>query len=146
MMNCGHLLSAYRASPHPHEPNKLGPAEAGVTDAFEGRRQLIAYYFMWYPGRPAAEQCEGCTFYTTRVGELSQLHSRGVTFATFCQGPYEESVRYREFMGWEMPWYSAQDSLDALLVGRCVGKFHLVCYLRCGEQVFETYWTKRARR
>ena len=25
----------------------------------EGRRQLIAYYFMWFPGQPAAEQCEG---------------------------------------------------------------------------------------
>ncbi len=40
-----------------------------------------------------------------------------------------------------MPWYSAQDSLDALLVGRQVGRFHLVCYLRSGDRVFETYWT-----
>jgi predicted dithiol-disulfide oxidoreductase (DUF899 family) len=30
-----------------------------LLDAFEGRRQLVAYYFMWHPGRPAAEQCEG---------------------------------------------------------------------------------------
>jgi predicted dithiol-disulfide oxidoreductase (DUF899 family) len=120
----------------------IGPrGRVTLLDAFEGRRQLIAYYFMWYPGRAAAEQCEGCTFFTTQVGELSQLHSRDVTYATFCQGPYDESVRYREFMGWEMPWYSAQDSLDALLVGRQVGKFHLVCYLRCGDRVFETYWT-----
>jgi predicted dithiol-disulfide oxidoreductase (DUF899 family) len=44
-------------------------------------------------------------------------------------------------MGWEMPWYSAQDSLDTLLVGRRVGMFHLVCYLRQGSDVFETYWT-----
>jgi predicted dithiol-disulfide oxidoreductase (DUF899 family) len=29
-----------------------------LLEAFEGRRQLIAYYFMWHPGRPAAEQCE----------------------------------------------------------------------------------------
>jgi predicted dithiol-disulfide oxidoreductase (DUF899 family) len=55
----------------------------------------------------------------------------------------EESLRYRDFMGWEMPWYSAQPSLDALLVGREVGLFHLVCYLRDGDRVFETYWTKR---
>jgi predicted dithiol-disulfide oxidoreductase (DUF899 family) len=91
--------------------------------------------------RPAAEQCEGCTLCTGQVRELSLLQSRDVTYATFCQGPYEESARYREFMGWEMPWYSAQDSLDALLVGRQIGKFHLVCYLRNGDQVFETYWT-----
>ena len=44
-------------------------------------------------------------------------------------------------MGWEMPWYSAQDSLDTLLVGRRAGMMHLVCYLRQGSEVFETYWT-----
>src|SRR5579859_7842945 len=32
----------------PHGPITL-------LDTFEGRRQLIAYYFMWYTGRPAAE-------------------------------------------------------------------------------------------
>src|SRR5260370_9311472 len=40
-----------------------------------------------------------------------------------------------------MPWYSGQDSLDTLLVGRRVGRMHLVCYLRHGSNVFETYWT-----
>jgi predicted dithiol-disulfide oxidoreductase (DUF899 family) len=44
-------------------------------------------------------------------------------------------------MDWDMPWYSAQDSLDKLLVGRRVGRMHLVCYLRHGDRVFETYWT-----
>ena len=46
----------------------------------------------------------------TRSRELSYLHSRDITYAVFCQGPYEESLRYRDFMGWEMPWYSAQPS------------------------------------
>jgi predicted dithiol-disulfide oxidoreductase (DUF899 family) len=46
-------------------------------------------------------------------------------------------------MGWEMPWYSAQDSLDALLVGRHVGMMHIICYLRQETKVFETYWTTR---
>jgi predicted dithiol-disulfide oxidoreductase (DUF899 family) len=114
-----------------------------LLDAFEGRRMLIAYYFMWYPGRPAAEQCEGCTLYTSQVRELSFLHSRDVTYATFAQGPYDESVRYRDFMGWEMPWYSAEGSLDTLLVGRRAGMMHIVCYLRQGSRVFETYWTTR---
>ena len=96
---------------------------------------------MWHPGRPAAEQCEGCTWFTSQVAELSYLHSRDITYAVLCQGPYEESIRYRDFMGWDMPWYSALDSLDALLVGRQIGLFHLVCYLRDGDRVFETYWT-----
>jgi predicted dithiol-disulfide oxidoreductase (DUF899 family) len=42
-------------------------------------------------------------------------------------------------MGWEMPWYSARDSLDELLAGRGFGGY--VCYLRDGDRVFETYWT-----
>jgi predicted dithiol-disulfide oxidoreductase (DUF899 family) len=122
----------------------IGP-EGPITllDAFEGRRQLIAYYFMWYPGRPAAEQCEGCTWVTTQVQELSYLHSRDITYAVLCQGPYAESARYRDFMGWNVPWYSALGSRDQLLVGREIGLFHLVCYLRDGDRVFETYWTKR---
>jgi predicted dithiol-disulfide oxidoreductase (DUF899 family) len=112
-----------------------------LLDAFEERRMLIAYYFMWHAGHAAPEQCEGCTWLTSQVRELSYIHSRDVTYAVLCQGPYAESARYRDFMGWEMPWYSAVDSLDTLLVGRRVGLFHIVCYLRQGSQVFETYWT-----
>ncbi|WP_335329576.1 DUF899 family protein [Mycobacterium kyogaense] len=115
-----------------------------LLDAFEGRRQLIAYYFMWHEGHPAAEQCEGCTWVTTQVAELSYLHSRDITYAVFCQGPYAESARYREFMGWQVPWYSAlPPSLDHLLAGRQVGMMHIVCYVRQGDRVFETYWTTR---
>jgi predicted dithiol-disulfide oxidoreductase (DUF899 family) len=114
---------------------------ATLLGAFEGRRMLIAYYFMWHTGRPAPEQCEGCTWVTSQVRELTYIHSRDTTFAVFCQGPYEESARYRKFMGWEMPWYSAQNSLETLLVGRQIGRMHIVCYLRQGTEVFETYWT-----
>jgi predicted dithiol-disulfide oxidoreductase (DUF899 family) len=113
-----------------------------LLDAFEGRQMLIAYYFMWHTGHPAPEQCEGCTFFTTQVRELSALHARDVTYATICQGPYPESIRYRDFMGWDMPWYAAaRSSLDMLLTGRKVGMMHLICYLRQGSDVFETYWT-----
>ena len=74
----------------------IGPhGPVALLDVFEGRRQLIAYYHMWYAGKPAAEQCEGCTLYNGQVRELSYLHSRDATYVTFCQGPYEESVRYR---------------------------------------------------
>ena len=115
-----------------------------LLDVFDDRRMLIAYYFMWHTGHPAPEQCEGCTFYTSQVRELSFIHSRDATYATFCQGPYEEGIRYRNFMGWEMPWYSApQDSLETLLVGRRIGMMHIVCYLREQSKVFETYWTTR---
>jgi predicted dithiol-disulfide oxidoreductase (DUF899 family) len=93
---------------------------------------------MWHDGRPAADQCEGCTFFTGQVRELSHLHQRDVTFASFCQDPYEGSERYRRFMSWEMPWYSVPaESHERLLAGRRFGM--KACYLRNG--VYETYWT-----
>lgn len=118
----------------------IGPnGPVTLLETFEGRQQLIAYYHMWHTGHPAAEQCEGCTFFNSQVRELSYLHARDITYATFCQGPYEESVRYRDFMGWDAPWYSAQESIDVLMAGR--GPFMLACYLRQDDRVFETYWT-----
>jgi predicted dithiol-disulfide oxidoreductase (DUF899 family) len=121
----------------------VGPdGPVSLLEAFEGRRQLIAYFHMWWAGHPAAEQCEGCTFFNGQVRELSYLHDRDVTYATFCQGPYEVSVRYRDFMGWDVPWYSAEESLDTLLAGRPSMAGPVVCYLRDGDRVFETYWTR----
>jgi predicted dithiol-disulfide oxidoreductase (DUF899 family) len=49
----------------------IGPhGPLSLPEAFEGRRQLIAYYFMWHTGHSAPE-CEGCTWVTAQVGELS---------------------------------------------------------------------------
>jgi predicted dithiol-disulfide oxidoreductase (DUF899 family) len=103
---------------------ELVGADGPVTllDAFEGRRQLLAYFHMWHDGHPAAEQCEGCTWNNTQVTERSYLYSRDITYAVLCQGPYDESSRYRDFMGWDLPWYSARPSLDALLVGRMINR------------------------
>ncbi|SED59801.1 DUF899 family protein [Ruania alba] len=115
-----------------------------LLDAFEGRRQLLAYFFMWHPGHPAAEQCGGCTWCASQVRELSYLHSRDITFAILCKGPYAESVRYRDFLGWQTPWYGVPElSRTSLLVGRDPSMMFIVCYLREGDQVFETYWTTR---
>jgi predicted dithiol-disulfide oxidoreductase (DUF899 family) len=117
-------------------------ADGPVTllDAFDGRSQLIAYFHMWHAGRPAANQCPGCTLATTHISEFSYLNVRDVSYATFCEGPYEESSRYRDFMGWTTPWYSVpEESVDRLLAGRGFGI--LVSYLRDGDKVYETYWT-----
>src|SRR5713101_10121787 len=101
----------------------LGPhGPVTLLSVFEGRRQLIVYFHMWHTGQPASAQCEGCTFSNSQVRELSYLHSRDVTYATFCEGPYEESIRYRDFMGWDVPWYSVpQDAVDQLVADRHFG-------------------------
>ncbi|HEU0131065.1 MAG TPA: DUF899 family protein [Mycobacteriales bacterium] len=124
----------------PTTPLTGGDGPVPLLDVFEGRSQLVAYFHMWHLGQPAAGQCEGCTFSNTHMSELSYLHSRDVTYAVFCEGPYDESSRYHEFMGWTMPWYSVPpESVDRLVAGRHFGI--LVSYLRDGGNVYETYWT-----
>ena len=120
----------------------IGPnGPVTILDVFEGRKQLIAYFHAWWPGQPAAEQCEGCTFFNSQVRELSYIHSRDATYAVLCKGPYDESVRYRDFLGLEMPWYSVEKTAPQLLEGRDWQSHHLVCYVRDGERMFETYYT-----
>jgi predicted dithiol-disulfide oxidoreductase (DUF899 family) len=116
----------------PHGPVPL-------VDAFEGRRMLIAYFHMWHDGQPVEEQCEGCTFSTCHMQMLDYLHARHVTYAVFSQGPYDESASFAEFMGYSWPWYSVKDSDPVLADGRDFG--FIGCYLRAGDQVYETYWT-----
>jgi len=124
----------------PQTPLTGADGPVPLIDVFDGRSQLIAYFHMWHTGKPAAEQCVGCTFSTTHISEFSYLNSRDVSFAVFCEGPYAESSRYRDFMGWTVPWYSVPpDSVERLVADRHFGI--LVSYLGDGENVYETYWT-----
>lgn len=114
--------------------------EVSLAAAFEGRRQLLAYSFMWHHGRPIAEQCEGCTFSISQIGEGARayLAERDTTFAVFCEGPWEEISAYREFMGWSMSWYSTADEQDnpALASGGPLRSF-----LRDGDDVYLAWQT-----
>lgn len=58
-------------------------------------------------------------------------------------GPVRSQQRLPPAHGWQLPWCPAEQSVDTLLVGRSVGPFHLVCYLRDGDRVIEAYWTTR---
>ncbi len=116
-------------------------AEGRVTllETFEGRRQLLVYYHMWHDGRACRGAVRGVHL-LQRPGArallpaLARRHLRHLL-----PGAYEESVASRDFMGWDVPWYSAQGSADQLLAGRWFGM--QVCYLRDGARVFETYWS-----
>lgn len=99
---------------------------------------LIAYFHMWHDGKPFEDQCEGCTFSTCHMQMLDYLHARDVTYAVFCEGPYDQSAAFAQFMGYTFPWYSAKDS-GPLVDGREFG--FIACYLRDGDRAYETYWT-----
>lgn len=120
----------------------MGPdGPVHLHEVFEGRRMLIVYHFMWKKGAPHHAQCEGCTHSQAAMNSavLAYLAARDVLYAVFSSGPVNELVDYRDFMGWQTPWYSTADA-GAVMTTRNGGD--LRCYLRVDDQVFKTYETK----
>jgi predicted dithiol-disulfide oxidoreductase (DUF899 family) len=120
-------------------PVKLVGEQGPVSllDIFDGRDQLVVYKHMWHLGKPFEEQCEGCTLSIWNFHEASYLAARGIRFAVFAEGPYEEIAPFREFMGYLHPWYSTY-GIDEPAVA---GGGNIACYLRRGDRVFLTYET-----
>jgi predicted dithiol-disulfide oxidoreductase (DUF899 family) len=138
------LAAARRRLPMtPIEPVMItGPnGPVSLRDVFEDRRMLLVYHFMWNKGAPLHKQCEGCTHSQVAMTSavLAYLAARDVQYAVFSSGSWNEILEYRDFMGWTAPWYSTTDSGGSLAT-RDGGD--LRCYLRIGDQVFQTYETK----
>ena len=88
-----------------------GPGGAvGLLDLFERRRQLIVYHFMFHP--EWEEGCPSCTAGIDEVarGFLEHLHTRDTTFALVSRAPLEKLERWKAKRGWEVPWYSSDDT------------------------------------
>ena len=83
-----------------------GPSgKANLFDLFARRRQLITYHFMFDPSWD--EGCSSCSFLTDNIGHLSHLHFRDTTLALVSRAPLSKIERFRERMGWSVPWYSS---------------------------------------
>lgn len=82
--------------------------KASLLDLFEGRSQLVVYHFMWLFDE--GQGCPSCSFLVDNIGDLSHLHARDTSLAVVTRGPIEESDRFRERMGWTVPWYSSYGS------------------------------------
>lgn len=120
----------------------VGPSgPVSLLDVFEGRRILMVYHFMWNRGAPHHKQCMGCTHSQVAMTSAvsAYLAARDVQYAVFSMGPWNEIAAYRDFMGWKMPWYSTAESGLAL---KTKDGGDLRCYLRIGDQIFQTYETK----
>ena len=57
-----------------------------------------------------------------------------MNYAVFSSGPWDEIIAYRDFMGWQMPWYSTANSGETMAT-RDGGD--LRCNLRDGDEVFQ---------
>ena len=92
-----------------------GPGgQLSLADLFAGRRQLITYHFMWRhaeSGFPGQDQgCPTCSFLADSIGELSHLHSCDATLVLVSRAPLASIDRFRQRMGWQVPWYSSYGS------------------------------------
>jgi predicted dithiol-disulfide oxidoreductase (DUF899 family) len=89
-----------------------GPA--GLPDLFDGRRQLIVYHFMWRhaeSGFPGEDQgCPTCSVVADNIGDLSHLHACDTTLVLVSRAPLASIERFRQRMGWPVPWYSSYGS------------------------------------
>jgi predicted dithiol-disulfide oxidoreductase (DUF899 family) len=115
-----------------------GPASLG--DLFAGRSQLIVYRFFFEDGVSGWPEagCRGCSFGADQVAHLAHLNSRDVTLAYVSRAPQEQIARYRERMGWEVPWYTLTDDFDADF-GVDEWHGHNV-FLKQGEEITRTYF------
>jgi predicted dithiol-disulfide oxidoreductase (DUF899 family) len=125
-----------------------GPdGEASLLDMFAGRRQLIVYHFMFAPGAAGWPDagCDGCSMVVDQVGHLAHLHARDTSFALVSRAPFKEKIEpYRKRMGWEIPWYSSDDTdfnVDMGLASEDGEGFGLSVFLRDGDDVYRTYFT-----
>jgi predicted dithiol-disulfide oxidoreductase (DUF899 family) len=130
-----------------------GPAgPARLLDLFEGRHQLIVYHFMFGPNQEVG--CDGCSLFADQVTHLAHLNARDTSMALVSRAPIDKIERYRQRMGWEIPWYSSFDSdfnVDAGVSPETPREgayqdgenFRLRVFLRDGDDIFETYFTER---
>ena len=112
--------------------------QASLLDLFDGRRQLITYHFMMFPGDP--HRCPGCSLLVDNMGHLAHLHARDTTLVVTAPAPLEESEPFRKRMGWTVPWYSTHGSDFTADCGAGHG-FGISVFLRDGDDVFRTYFT-----
>jgi predicted dithiol-disulfide oxidoreductase (DUF899 family) len=109
-----------------------------LIDLFEGRRQLILYHF-WHP--PDGDPCSGCSMFTDQISELAHLHARDTTMALVSTAPQPKIQAHRDRMGWQVPWYTTVGTEFQERRGT-TEYFKLDVFLREGDRVFLTYWTR----
>ena len=108
-----------------------------LADLFQGRSQLLVYHF-WFP--PEGQPCGGCTMFTDQVSPLEHLRARDTSFVLVSTASQQEIERYKQRMGWDIPWYTVVGTEFQEACGT-TEYFALDVFLRDGDRVFLTYAT-----
>lgn len=80
-----------------------------LAELFDGRSQLLVYYFMFGPEYEAG--CPVCSSSADTVnGAVPHLNARDVTMLYVSRAPLEKLQAYKRRMGWTFPWVSSYES------------------------------------
>ena len=126
-----------------------GPTgEVTLLEMFDGRRQLLLYHFMFAPGVDGWPDagCDGCSMFVDQIGHPSHLHARDTSLALVSIAPLAQIERYRERMGWDLPWYSSADNdfnRDFEITRDDGETFGLSVLITDGERVYRSYFTSQ---
>ncbi len=87
-----------------------GPGgEVSLSDAFDGRSQLVVYHFMFGPDWQ--EGCPSCSYLADHFdGAIVHLNQRDVTLVAVSRAPLATLEAYRARMGWRFSWLSSLGS------------------------------------
>lgn len=79
-----------------------------LLDLFEGRRQLLAYHFMFDP--EWEKGCPSCTHFEDNRPPLHFFHDKDITYTLISRAPLPKLEAYKRERGWTSPWASAFSS------------------------------------
>lgn len=79
--------------------------KVSLLDLFEDRYQLIIHHFMFEPSWDVG--CSSCTFFENDGVNLPHLHAKNTTYAIVSRAPQFKIEKYKQRMGWTVPWYSS---------------------------------------
>jgi predicted dithiol-disulfide oxidoreductase (DUF899 family) len=80
-----------------------------LGEAFQGRRQLIVYHFMFDPSWE--EGCKSCSLLADHFdGMLPHLAARDTMFVAIARAPLPKLVAFQKRMGWTFPWLSSAET------------------------------------
>ena len=116
--------------------------EATLLELFGGRRQLIVYHFMF--ASDADEGCPGCSWVVDAMSHPAHLNARDTSLVLVSRASHDKLERYRERMGWNLPWFSSSATEFNTDMGVTVDgeEWHGVSvFLRDNEHVYRTYFT-----
>jgi predicted dithiol-disulfide oxidoreductase (DUF899 family) len=76
-----------------------------LLEAFDGRRQLIVYHFMFSPDD--TEGHNSCSLLVDNISHEEHLHALDTTIALVSRAPLNKLTPFKHRMGWTVPWYSS---------------------------------------